>query len=249
MKSDDDRVYYGWDDIVTFQEAIVFYADAFARGHHHHEIRKMLNGYFPNISPIEVSNIRIKAIEWMRDMATNLEKKVYLAKSILRLERVCANPHEKTRHVLTADNQLTHLLGLADAQEEAGPEEMAVWIRNFNKAAKTASDGSGYIAAEQAEEAEQTQQTTKNPESSEPSESKPEPEPTSQTKPIDELNLSEEEAKINKSLRDARALRLKRDIDSIDDEIRASNEKHQTHEETKTSKELQDEIDLSVYDD
>ena len=151
MKSDDDRVFYGWDDVTDFLQAIVFYADMFARGHHHHEIHRMLGGYFPNISAEKMSLIRIKAIEWMRDMATNLDRKIYLAKSILRLERVFANPNEKTRNVLTADNQLTHLLGLADAQDEAGPEEMAVWIRNFNKAAKAASDGSAYEAAKNPE--------------------------------------------------------------------------------------------------
>lgn len=251
MKFDDDRIFYGWDDVANFQEAIIFYADMFARGYHHHEICRMLNGYFPNINRLILSKIRVKAIEWMRAMATNLETKIYFSKSILRLERICANPHEKTRNVLIADNQLTHLLGLVDVQEQAGPEEMAVFIRAFNKDTKTATDGSGYTAAQ-----EVTQEAAKNPESQEVKSQEvkskslelQETEQQLSIKFIDEIDLSEDEIKISENLREARALRLQTDIDSIDDEIKASNEKHHKQQCQKTSKELQDEIDLSVYD-
>ena len=211
-----DKQYYGWSDIADLPEAIIFYAEMFSRGNHHHEICKMLDKYFPRIDTITLSKIRTNAYRWLRSLATNIETKMYLAKSMVRLERICANENEKTRNVLVADKQLSDLLRLTEAPEQDGPEDLAKFLREFNKQTREATDGTSFKKAQETE----TQETE------------------TQVRPIDEFTLTDEEIKINDFLQKSRAERLKeeakvlkRSIKTVSDEIDAENEQRRKLQE------------------
>lgn len=138
---DKEKTYWGWRDIADLPEAIIFYGEMVSRGYHHHEICRMLDDYFPKIDKATCKVIRFRAYKWLKSLATDIETKIYLAKSMVRLERICANEHEKTKNILAADSQLTHLLGLANIQEKDGPEELAAKMRAFLIGAQMATDG------------------------------------------------------------------------------------------------------------
>jgi hypothetical protein len=214
--SESERPYYGWRDIADLVEAIVFYAEMFSRGHTHAEISRMLDHYFPKIDLITLKLIRRRAFVWMRGKVTNIEKKIYLAKSIIRLERICANPGEKTKNVLAADSQLTFLLGLVGVEEKDGPEELAAKMREFNKASQEASDGTTWESNEKSEDAPKEAKQEKTP-------------PDSEVLPLDELTLTAEEKTMNDNLRKARASRIKTAIKK--EEERLNRKRQRVNEE------------------
>lgn len=203
-----EEKYYGWSDIASLQEAIVFYAEMLSRGYNHAEISRMLDQYFPRIDYITCGKIRTKAFQWMRASVTNIEKKLYLAKSIIRLERICANPFEKTKNILNADAQLTHLLGLTAISDQDGPEELAAKMREFNKAAKSATDGSSFLETENAKN---------EPKDEKSDESRKEQK--AKAMPVDEFNLSDDDKETNDNLRKARASRIKTLIKNENDKL------------------------------
>lgn len=228
--------YWGWEDIADLPEAIIFYGEMVSRGHHHHEICKMLDSYFPRIDKITCKKIRFKAFKWLKTLATDIETKIYLAKSMVRLERICANEHEKTKNVLAADAQLSHLLGLANIQEKDGPEELAAKMRAFLLGAQAATDGT---AAEKAAEAcksdnidEELQKAEKNTEAENTpaSTTSQDTEEVSAAPELIEPALSPKEQKaaqkqekddekaIDFLLRVSRAKRLKKDISKLEEE-------------------------------
>jgi len=226
-----DKQYYGWSDIADLPEAIIFYAEMFSRGNHHHEICKMLDKYFPRIDTITLSKIRTNAYRWLRSLATNIETKMYLAKSMVRLERICANENEKTRNVLVADKQLSDLLRLTEAPEQDGPEDLAKFLREFNKQTREATDGTSFKKAQETETQETETQETETQETETQ-------ETETQVRPIDEFTLTDEEIKINDFLQKSRAERLKeeakvlkRSIKTVSDEIDAENEQRRKLQE------------------
>lgn len=127
-----DKAFYGWQDLKDSEEAIDFVADLVVRGHTITEINRALNEYFPGIDYITVGKIRVKALKKVYKIVKGtVDKGLFVAESIYRLKRLMANPNEKTKNVLAADSQLTHLLGLADITIDKDPEEFAAKIRAF----------------------------------------------------------------------------------------------------------------------
>ena len=132
---------YGYADLLNGEEAVEYVADLIVRGHNTTEINRALNEFFPGVDYITCGKIARKAIKFIRDNAENTEKKWYILKSIHRLERLMSNPHEKTRNILAADAQLTHLLGLANLSTVEDPEDLAAKIRSFLNAADAVTAG------------------------------------------------------------------------------------------------------------
>jgi len=205
LEEDGRKTYWGWKDIADLPEAIIFYAEGIAHGHHHHEISKMLDEYFPRIDRITLNIIRLKAFTWLKSLVTNIDIKIYLAKSLIRLERICANEHEKTRNVLTADAQITHLLNLTGEQAKDGPEELAAKMRAFLVGIRAASDGTAATA-----EAEAARKTGEAPEAQ-----KTQDAVVSDDELKKERKAKEEVEEANLQLRCLRAKRLKECINKL----------------------------------
>lgn len=241
--SENEKTYWGWRDIADLPEAIIFYGEMVSRGYHHHEIKRMLDDYFPKIDGATCKVIRFRAFKWLKSLATDIEPKIYMAKSMVRLERICANEHEKTKNVLVADSQLTHLLGLANIQEKDGPEELAAKMRAFLLGAQAATDGTAYAKKEKDAETTETEnknenknETTEEQKQEQKPEQKPEQEQKSPInsgdKTVDEViktqapkltpemvqQEKEDEEAIDLLLRVSRAHRLKENISELEKE-------------------------------
>lgn len=216
-----EKTYWGWRDIADLPEAIIFYGEMVSRGYHHHEIKRMLDEFFPKIDGATCKVIRFRAFKWLKSLATDIETKIYLAKSLVRLERICANEHEKTRNVLAADSQITHLLGLANIQEQDGPEELAAKMRAFLLGAQVATDGTAAkeekIAAEAAEGQESSIDSGVKINNSVETEKAKAQIPIMPKISISKKELEDAEV-INLLLRVARAKRLKKDINKLKEE-------------------------------
>ena len=132
---------YGWDDLLDFEEAVTWYCEMVSLGHNRFSISRMLKEYFPGISPITIGKIRTKAFKKFQELAKNIETDNYLAESIIRLKKLMSNPHEKTKNILAADAQLTHLLGLTEKVTIVDPDAIAAKIREAIKEAKNKTVG------------------------------------------------------------------------------------------------------------
>lgn len=198
------KAYYGWFDIANLEEAVEFYAEKWAFGYNLTEINKMLDVYFPKIDYITCGKIRVKALKKLYQLAKQIEKGNYVAESIMRLRRLMANPHEKTKNILAADAQLTHLLGLANIAETESLEERATLIRDFLINAREKTDGTGFAKSEQETKAEAPKDVKE----------------TKVDKEADDIDDTvkdaEDEKKVENELKLARAKRLKIEIEETE---------------------------------
>jgi len=225
--ADDKKTYYGWKDIANLEEAVEFYAEKWAFGHTLTEINRMLNEYFPRIDYITCGKIRVKALKKLYVLAKQIEKGNYIAESIMRLRRLMANPHEKTKNILAADSQLTHLLGLANAVESETLEDRAAAIRDFMKKAREATNGSAFAASES--ESEPENKPENKPETNETNETQENKRESKESKEAQETKETQETQKETKSLEHdlilARAQRLKLDIVEAEEELKRNRQR------------------------
>ena len=210
--AEDNKTYYGWVDIANLEEAIEFYAEKWAFGYNATEINRMLNEYFPRIDYITCGKIRVKALKKLYILAKQIEKGNYIAESIMRLRRLMANPKEKTKNILAADSQLTHLLGLANAQEQESLEDRAAAIRDFMTKAREATNGTQFVAESESE-----------PQSESKSEIKSEINENQETQK--ESENPEEMKALENDLLLARAKRLKLDIEKTEKELKTDRQR------------------------
>jgi len=204
-----EKSYYGWTDIANLEEAVEFYAEKWAFGYSLTEINKMLDVYFPRIDYITCGKIRVKALKKLYKLAQQIEKGNYIAESIMRLRRLMANPNEKTKNILSADAQLTHLLGLANVAETESLEERATLIREFLINAREKTDGTCFAKNEQkVEESKEIPKDTENVENSDKNE-----------------NSAEEEKQVENDLKLARAKRLKIEIEEAEKSIQSDRDR------------------------
>ena len=213
-----EKTYYGWEDIANLEEAVEFYAEKWAFGHSITEINKMLDAYFPKIDYITCGKIRVKALKKLYTLAKQIEKGNYIAESIMRLRRLMANPYEKTKNILTADAQLTHLLGLADASETESLEERAILLRAFIKSAREATNGTSFVQNEKSEEKPENKAEQKESQKSPEQQKTPKNQKASEVS--DSVENVEDKKEMENKLKLARAKRLTEEINQTEKSLR-----------------------------
>lgn len=228
-KADKKKTYYGWADIANFDEAVEFFAEKWAFGYNITEINKMLDAYFPKIDYITCGKIRVKALKKLYTLAKQIEKGNYIAESIMRLRRLMANPREKTKNILSADAQLTHLLGLADASETESLEERAALLRAFVKSAREATDGTSQKEQEKSENRAEQKEPEKSNTTEEAKEVK-----TSNDVSTNSSNQSDSKSNVSYSVE---SVEDKKEMENV---LKLARAKRLTEEINQTEKSLRD---------